>query len=493
VAAGLAIGLAGSLLGALIPLAEVASISPAEAARKLGFEKRFRRPVWLLLLSLFSFLSWAALARLSSVHRPEWSFLAALAALLGFLFLTPIFLKILVRALEPLARRLRLPVLLVSCGQLAENPYRYGVVTAALSLGVALWLGVGLMVHSFRASVADWVKASIRGDVYLILRDNVASGYRSFLPPEFLAKAASLPGVAHRDTLRMARVEAGGREVPLSAIKLKRLMAAGIFKVLEGDRAAFARDGNSEDVAAVAESFARRMGIKVGDRLTVATEWGAWTLAIGAVLYDYTSERGQIFVDAEDFARRTGDARVSGLGLFLEDPSQSAGLAAEIRGWENLPPSLEVNLGADIRARVLRIFDETFQVTEALKYVAVFVALLGIISTLSIVFEQKRWELGLLAALGLAPAGLKRYGLSQGLLLSAAGFLVGLAAGLALCGNIIHLIHKNFFGWTILFSFDAGTVLASLAVTTSTGAAASFFLIRKLSRLRPAEALRYDE
>ena len=118
---------------------------------------------------------------------------------------------------------------------------------------------------------------------------------------------------------------------------------------------------------AVAESLARRLRLKAGDRFEAETRWGRWPLKVGAVLYDYSSERGLIYIDAGDFVKKTNDRKISGLALFLDNPSQAPALARALRQRPDLPPSLALSLGAEVRGRVLRIFDETFQVTEALK------------------------------------------------------------------------------------------------------------------------------
>lgn len=492
IALGLALGASG--LGALVPLAEVFSTGPAEAVRRLGYERRLRRhPLLLAGVAGLMFALAFASAGLSSIHRPAWGFVTAFAVLLGFLTLTPGVMRGALSLLTRAAGALRLGYGQIACAQIAENPYRYGVVTAALALGVALWLGVSLMIASFRGTVVDWIGTTIRGDLYLTLSDNPGNRYASFLSEDFIRDAEGLPGMARRDFLRVVPARLGDEELTLSGVELRDLMGRGQFKILAGGAATFAAPSGDAAWAAVSESFARRRGLKAGDGFRVSTEWGSWDLKVGAVLYDYTSERGIVYVERAAFAAFSGDSRIHGIALYLNDPAQAEALAARVRAFPSAPPTLEARPNREVRERVLRIFDETFQTTEALKLVALFVAFLGILTTLSILLEEKRREVGLLQALGATPAQLAGYALSQGAALGLCGWLLGALCGVALCWVIIRVINYDHFGWTIFFRPDWGLLGQSFGLTMLVATVATLWPMRYLLKIQPSEALRFEE
>ncbi|HKY64266.1 MAG TPA: FtsX-like permease family protein, partial [bacterium] len=489
-AVALGLGLAGALLGTFLPLAEALAVRPVEAARRLSYERHLRHhPLFLLGLSALAFLIGLAAAKLSSPARPAWGFVTAFGVLIGFLLLTPLAMRLVLLLLQALARLGRWGAAQVAWAQVAENPYRYGVVTAALTLGVALWLGVSLMVNSFRGAVVDWI-GGIRGDVYLTLRDNPANGFRSFLPPDFVVAVEAAAGEARIDTLRGFLARRGSDEVTVSAIALRDLMAHGQIRLLQGSLDPFLAGGK---LFAVSESFARRQRIEIGDRLTLETEWGAWTLPVAAIFHDYSSERGVVYVDRETFQAFSGDRRIQGMALYLKDPSRAAPLIARFRGLAGAPPTLEVRPYREVRSRVLEVFDQTFAVTDLLKYVALFVAFLGVLTTLAILLEEKRREVGLLQALGISPSGLRGYGLSQGLALACCGYALGALAGLSLAWVLLKVLHYDHFGWTIPFHWNPWILLIGLGLTLGVGALATAVPIHWLSRIQPSEALRYEE
>ena len=487
----LLLGLIGALLGTLLPLGEALAVRPVEAARRFSYERHLRHhPLFLLGLSALAFSVAALAAWLSSPERPTWGFVTAFGTLIGFLLLTPLAMRLVLFCLQALAKLGRWGAAQVACSQVAENPYRYSVVTAALALGVTLWLGVSLMVNSFRGAVVEWIGTGVRGDVYVTLRDNAANGYRSFLPEDFISKIKSAAGEARIDTIRSFEARRGSNEVTVSAIALRDLMSHGQISFLEGSAAPFLAE---EQVAAVSESFARRQKLELGDPLLLETEWGSWPLKVGAIFHDYSSERGVVYVDRETFQSFSSDPKIQGIALYLRDPSRADALIAQFRAMEGAPPTLEVRPYREVRARVMEVFDQTFAVTDLLKYVALFVAFLGVLTTLAILLEEKRREVGLLQALGISPRGLSGYGLSQGLALACCGYFLGAMAGLALAWVLLKVLHYDHFGWTIPFHWNPWILLLGFGLTLTVGALATAVPIRWLGRIPPSEALRYEE
>lgn len=494
---GLWLAAATCLLGTLVPLFEASRIAPIEATRRLGYEKRFRHRRWIwVAASGLAFAAAALFVRLNGIAHPAYSFAAAFAVLSGFLLLTPLALAATVSVFHAAAVQRRLASVQIAASQIRENPYRYGVVTAAFSLGMALWIGVGIMIHSFRHTVHDWLGATIRGDIYLTLTENRRGQWAAFMPETFRETVQAFPEVVRMDTLRGIPAYLGEENLPLSAVALHDLLKNGQFQIYSGSAAAFFQNPSGEDgamPAALAESLARRHRLKVGDTFAVATPWGDWKLRVGLVLYDYTSERGLIYVDREDFLRRVPDPRVNGIALYLKNPQDAAELARRIRALPSAPPSLLTQLNRELKARVMDIFDQTFRLTEAMKYVALLVAFLGILTTLATLLEEKRREIGLLQVMGMLPGQLTAYGLAQGLLLAATGYLLGGGAGLALAWVLLKVVHFGHFGWTLFYYWDPALLALSFGLTGLTGALAALWPIRLLRKIRPSEALRYEE
>jgi putative ABC transport system permease protein len=145
-----------------------------------------------------------------------------------------------------------------------------------------------------------------------------------------------------------------------------------------------------------------------------------------------------------------------------------------------------------LRRRVLTVFDQTFQITWALQAVAVAVAVLGVISTLTTLVLQRGRELAVLRAAGARRAQVRTMVLAEGAVLGGAGSLLGCAAGLALALLLVHVINRQYFGWTIRFVLDPWVLVRAVALMTATATLAGLAPAQLAARRVPADAVRVE-
>src|SRR5258705_5214509 len=92
----------------------------------------------------------------------------------------------------------------------------------------------------------------------------------------------------------------------------------------------------------------------------------------------------------------------------------------------------------EIRTEVMRIFDQTFTITYALLGVAIVVAVLGIVNTLSALILERTRELALLRAGGLSARELRTMIVLESSLLGLASTAAGLVIGYPLSWILIY-------------------------------------------------------
>src|SRR5690606_25354851 len=109
--------------------------------------------------------------------------------------ITPLMTIWQMRLLEPTARRLfGLPGAMAVRG-VGASLSRTGVATAALAVAVATVIGIGTMIQSFRASLAEWLDTTLVADFYL-------TGDDALLSQADLTRLEAVPGVAGLGLLR---------------------------------------------------------------------------------------------------------------------------------------------------------------------------------------------------------------------------------------------------------------------------------------------------
>src|SRR5262249_62020499 len=85
---------------------------------------------------------------------------------------------------------------------LRENAARASVVVAGIMVSVGMLVALTVMVRSFRRTVDTWVTQTLRGDLYVEPVGHRTSQHATVLPPDLIARARRLPGVAAVDTYR---------------------------------------------------------------------------------------------------------------------------------------------------------------------------------------------------------------------------------------------------------------------------------------------------
>jgi putative ABC transport system permease protein len=117
--------------------------------------------------------------------------------------------------------------------------------------------------------------------------------------------------------------------------------------------------------------------------------------------------------------------------------------------------------------------------------IAALLAGVGIYGVLSALVRQQTKEIGLRMALGAAPSSVFRFVAGQGLVLSAAGLGIGLAAALGLTRSIASMLVGVKPGDPATFASMAALFLAIAFV-------ASWLPARRAANLDPSAALRED-
>ncbi|WP_144023335.1 FtsX-like permease family protein, partial [Brevirhabdus pacifica] len=144
---------------------------------------------------------------------------------------------------------------------------------------------------------------------------------------------------------------------------------------------------------------------------------------------------------------------------------------------------------AALKARSLRIFEQTFTVTAALNALTLSVAAFAIFTSLLTLSQMRLPQLAPVWAMGLTRRKLAMLELGRSVLLAVATFLLALPLGLLLAWVLLAVVNVAAFGWRLpmqLFPADWAILLA-LAVVAALLAAA--IPVRRLARTPPTTFL----
>ena len=230
----------------------------------------------------------------------------------------------------------------------------------------------------------------------------------------------------------------------------------------------------------VSDNFARLQRKQVGDRVDIPTPGGLLSLPIAGIITDWSDQQGSVFLDRAVYEQYWQDDTVNVFRVYVTpgmDPQ-----AVRQRLLERLSPNhprLLVLTNAEVRSWVLKLTEQWLQLTYSQVFIAVVVAILGIVNTLTVSIIDRKRELGVLRAVG----GFRRQ-IRQTVWMEAVAIgLVGLALGLLFGGaNLYFLLQitgRDLSGMHLPYRYP----FSIAAMLLPTILAAAFF-----SALWPAES-----
>ena len=127
--------------------------------------------------------------------------------------------------------------------------------------------------------------------------------------------------------------------------------------------------------------------------------------------------------------------------------------------------------------------------------VALIVAAIGLINTMTISLLERTNEIGIMRAIGASPQDVMWLFLGESLMIGFLGGVSGILLGVGLSQlfqMIINLISRSLGGQALnLFSYPFWFIFFIVVLSTSVGLIGGFFPARRASRLNPLDALRY--
>jgi putative ABC transport system permease protein len=490
--AGILTGAVVAFVSALKPAREAMQVAPTEAMSRGAYEHRARLR-WRRSLAWSAVLAFAAAA---ISQAPAWSgypvggYVAALLAIGAMALASPAVVLAVNRATRAVTRR-RAESLLAG-RSLTASLARTSVVVAALATAIAMMASVGIMVASFRETVALWLDVQLRADFYV--RPAVPSGAGQYPPlaAAIPALLAAVPGVAAVDDFRATEFHYRGERATLGAGNMEIVRRYGRLRFLAGeDRDAILRSLAGRDRAVVSEPFALKHRVRARDRLTVPIGSHNVSLTVAGVYYDYSSSQGYVIVDRSTMLKYLPDLAVTNAAVYLAEGADAGRVRREIQ-LRTAGYGVAVAQNSELRRTSMEIFDRTFAITWALEAVAILVAMLGAANSLLALVLDRRRELGLLRFLGASTGQVRGMILTEAAFLGLLASILGLVLGLALSLLLIYVVNKQSFGWTIQFHPPGGLLAGAVLLVWLVTVLAGLYPARVASRMNPIEVIREE-
>jgi putative ABC transport system permease protein len=491
-AAGLLLGVGTALAAGLLPAWAAASVSGREVLVAARTPQQSRALPRLVVAGAAAGLATVLLA--TAAQRLVQAYCGLLAVVVALVAVVPVLQRVVLAGLATAAAGRsvwwRHVVRSTAAGRDAV-----ALPVAALVLALAVTLGLGTMVHSFRRSVDEWLGQVLPADVYVSVPAGPGERTAAGIEPALVAALGAAPGTAAVATFHRTRlpVAAAGRsaEVEVCGMAPTQAVLEG-FGFVAGDERQGRVALRSGTGLWVSEPLAQRLDLAVGQPLTITTAAGPATLPVVAIHRDYASERGEVIAPAAWLLARTPVA-VTALALHAAPGTAVPALVRQLRDLAagSSTQELWIRSNHELRRSSLAVFDRTFAITAVMRLLCLLVAGFGIYAAFAALQLERAAEVGLLRCLGATPRWIAASVLGQTALLGLLAGLFAVPAG-ALFGHLLAgLVNRVSFGWTLpAIEVPPMQILEVLALGLGAALLAGVLPARRFAALRPVVVLR---
>ena len=362
--------------------------------------------------------------------------LSVYAVLLGATLLIPFLLPTMARiAGVPFSFVMRVEERLARSAVVRDRS-RTTLTLGALTIGLAMIVALGGVGQNARAAAAGWIDDVIPGDLML-------TSIRPVAADEGVADDLrdSVPGVARVSPIGTFDVAIKGSRADAAAVVGADLAADGRLTFTAGDRTAAlaALDAGGSTIIPVA--LAERFGLKLGDMVSVPSASGdaLGLRVVGIVERSIPGQAGEaMLVGWSDATNRLGVAGADAFAIRFTPDGLRAVSNGDLRATAT-SLALEVVTLDQINGAIDATLGRIFSVFDALAVVAVLIAALGIVNTLTINVIERVREIGILRAAGMTRRQVWRSVVVEAGVLGLAGALLGVVLGLAVGGLMVVL------------------------------------------------------
>ena len=397
------------------------------------------------------------------------------------------------RALRPVLKWLRPVEGALAADSLIQSPRRTSGAVAALMLSLGQVIGLGGVGRESYNSILDWLDTALNPDLFVSGSQNLSD--RTFRFPHSLgAKISAIGWRGRRAAGSKPAGQCRGHTGAADCRRHRQLRATGT-SCNGGRRPARActrwqKQGAASSCPTISPDC-RNERWETSSRYRAPA--GQVRLPIVGIMMDWSDQQGAVLLERTVYEKYWQDDTVNVFRVYVDagvDP-----MAVRERLLEQLSPDqprLLVLTNAEVRSWMLQLTDQWLQLTYSQVFIAVIVAILGIVNTLTVSIIDRKRELGVLRAVGGFRRQIRQTVWMEAVAIGLVGLALGLLFGAANLYFLLQITGRDLSGMYLPYRFPVGIALMLLPTILLAALFSALWPAESAVRTSLVEALEYE-
>jgi putative ABC transport system permease protein len=337
-------------------------------------------------------------------------------------------------------------------------------------VGIGLIVMVSILGASAKHSIGDTIDRAFTGD--LIVQSG--SPQQGGVPPALADEISRVPGVESAVPVRITQAELDGDATMMPGIEPVAAARLIDLRVQEGDPATIGDDG-----IAVSDTVADERGLRLGDGVTIRfADTGDQRFTVRARYAN--GDVTPLFITRSAYERNVATQLDYQVFVGLVDDVDVAAVRSEVRDAARRYPTAEVQDMTEFKAAQAAQVDQVLGLMQALLFLAIVIAVLGIANTLALSVVERTRELGLMRAVGMSRRQVRSTIRWESVIIALFGTALGLMVGLGFGVAVVRALGGQGIG-TLAIPIPSLVVLTAVAAVA--GVLAAWWPARRAARL----------
>lgn len=486
----LILGISGSIVSVLIPAWSASRIQPRELIDIYGKYSTYNNYHMVLFFLGLLLCSIGYLITLAPITNLIIGFIAMFFVIVGLSLTVPTTTQIVLLIISSILEKIGRPTIVTLSVETIKNSLNtIAICIAALSVSIAMTIGIGCMIQSFRATVEEWLNQSLVADIYIAPPTLSFGQDLKGIDDEFIKYVSDIPEIEYISQLGSFEIFKDGYLLNLIVVDSAEKIFDEVIQLKEGEKKDIWNDFVQTDSILISEPLAFQKNIQINDTFDILTDTGLKSFTVRGIYYDYSSTSGIAMVSKQVYDNYWNNSKVTSLALYLNDSQNSEVVFNKLLDRFDTDWDLQIISSKKLNNASMEIFDKTFEITFVLRSISLIVAFIGILGAISAIILSRAREFSILKSIGFTNNQLRTIIGNQTFIIGVISGLISIPLGIIITNLLIQIINKQSFGWSIPMQLLPSVFVEGIMVAILSSVLASIYPSIKISRNNIRKAL----